>query len=395
MTGSAPFGATRGPTVLWSRPGRKGKVHGLTDRVPAWKQIVLSLVVVAAAGAAWYEQDRLAGWLGFGGASERGVVATRAGVPVIVAPVQVAEDALVLEAVGTGRARRSVMLRVDSAGKVVEMAMRPGERYHEGEILLRLDDTEARLAVELAMTQREEVGRVRDRTERLADTGAVSTVRLREALTAAEIARIEFEQARETLGDRLLRAPFDGVAGFSEVEIGDRVDTSAAIASFDDRSVILVGFDLPEALIGRITPGMAVSATTPAVPGQRFEGKIAEIDSRIAAESRTVRVRVAIDNPDDVLRPGGSFTVRLELPGERYPVVPELALQFARGSLYVWRIQDGVAERVEVRMIRRRSGEVLVEGPLGATDLVVIEGTQRLAPGEDVEIVATDTGGAA
>jgi RND family efflux transporter MFP subunit len=362
-------------------------------QVSTWKQIAISAVLLAAAGAAWHKQESLAAYLGLGERAERASVARDRGVPVIVAPVLMAEDALTPEAVGTGLAQRSVTLMVETAGKVAEMPLRAGRRYEAGDVLLRLDDTEQRLAVALAETRLAEAERVRERMRQLQDSGTAARARLDETRTEAEIARIELEAAREELDDRVLHAPFDGVAGLPDVEAGDWVDTGIEIASFDDRSVILVGFDLPEALIGRIHRGMPVTATTPAVPGRRFEGSISAIDSRIAADSRTARVRVAIPNPEDRLRPGASFTVRLELPGDRYPVVPELALQFAHGTLYVWRIEGETVERVEVRLIRRRGGEVLVEGPLEETDLVVIEGTQRLAPGERVAIVKTAGGG--
>lgn len=155
---------------------------------------------------------------------------------------------------------------------------------------------------------------------------------------------------------RVLRAPFDGVAAIGDLDEGASIDTDTEIARFDDSSVILVEFDLPEALIARIGPGTIVTATTPAAPGERFAGRVVAIDMRIASSSRTVRMRIAFANDDGRLWPGASFIVRPELPGESYPVVPELAVIFSRGSLLVWRAVDGKAEQVRVRMVRRRDG---------------------------------------
>ena len=136
-------------------------------------------------------------------------------------------------------------------------------------------------------------------------------------------------------------------------------------------------------------PGQAVTATSPSAPGASLEGSVSTIDSRISAASRTVKVQVRIPNPDDRLRPGASFTVRLDLSGDTYARVPELAVQFSRGSLNVWRVTDGKAERVEVTLVRRQDGAVLVDGPLAEGDMVVIEGTQRLNPGKAVNVVGT------
>ena len=92
------------------------------------------------------------------------------------------------------------------------------------------------------------------------------------------------------------------------------------------------------------------------------------------------------------MRPGASFTVTLQLPGKTYPLVPELAVQFSRGTLHVWRIRNEKAEQVEIAMIRRQSGAVLVDGPLEAGDLVVVEGTQRLNDGAAVTVLDQEGG---
>jgi len=286
-----------------------------------------------------------------------------------------------------------VTLRAETSGKVAEMALAPGRRFRAGDVVVRLENTAQRLAVKLAETRLAEAERVLARYERLEGTGVAGSATLDERATAAELARIEVEQAREELADRTLRAPFDGVSGLPGLESGDRVESGDAIASFDDRSVLLVEFELPESLLARIEPGMAVSTTTPAVPDRRFAGAVSAIDSRIDPATRTARVRVAVPNEADLLRPGASFTVRLELPGARYPLVPELAVQFSRGALHVWRVRRGRAERVEVELVRRRAGEVLVDGPLAEGERVVVEGTQRLAPGKAVEVIGDDAGG--
>lgn len=356
--------------------------------VSMWKQLALSALLLGGAAALWLWQDAALDWLGHAAAPDSRPGGQRErGVPVIVAPVSKARDDLVLEAVGTGRARHSVTLRTEVAGRVAEVALAPGRRFEMGEPLLRIEDKRQRLALRLAETRLAEAERALGRYERLQGTGAAAAVQLDQAATEAEIARLEVERAREELADRTLRAPFDGVSGLPAVEAGDWIDSGDEVASFDDRSVILVEFDLPEAYLARVDPGMAVTARTPAVPGQGFAGQVAAIDSRVDAVSRTARIRVAVPNPDDLLRPGASFTIRLELRGQFFPVVPELAVQFSRGSLFVWRISDGAAERVEVDLVRRRAGEVLVDGPLAEGDRVVVEGTQRLSPGEAVNVI--------
>lgn len=353
-------------------------------------QVVLSAALVLAAALGWSHRDRIAEAVGLGPAEATAPTAARPrGVPVVVARVGEAADDIVIEAVGTGRARRSVRLLPDASGKIVEMALAPGRRFDAGAVLLRLDDTDQRLALALAEARLAEAGRVLARYEELQSRAVTSTAQLTEVRTAREIAEIERAQAEAALADRTLRAPFPGVAGLPEVEIGDRIDIATEIASFDDRSVILVELEVPERFLARLDETAAVTATTPTRPGERLDGRIAALDSRVDPVSRTARMRVALANAHDRLRPGASFTVRLALPGPTYPSVPELALQVSGGDPHVWRIAEGESRLVPVRLVRRRAGTVLVEGALDIGDAVAVEGVQRLREGRAVEVVGS------
>ncbi|MEL7171648.1 MAG: efflux RND transporter periplasmic adaptor subunit [Pseudomonadota bacterium] len=363
------------------------------EPMATWKQLILAAALAALGWFGWQERETVLAAAGF--APQEEAVAPRslaAGVPVIVAPVEEAADDLVLEIVGSGRAQRTVVLRSRGDGEIVEMALAANRKFKAGDILMQLEDRDERLAVSLAETRLADAERTRTRFEQLSRTGTATTSRLDEVVLAAEIARLELARAREALDDRTLRAPFAGVSGLTAVETGAYVAESDEIARYDDRSVILVEVDIPEIALPRIRLGLAVSATTPSVPGQRFEGTVEAIDSQVDASNRTARLRVAIPNPDDTLRPGASFTVRLALPGDRYPSVPELAVQFSRGTVHVWRVAEGKAEQVPVEMVARRDGRVLVNGPLAPGERVIVEGTQRLRPGRAVS-VQQDAGG--
>jgi multidrug efflux pump subunit AcrA (membrane-fusion protein) len=97
-------------------------------------------------------------------------------------------------------------------------------------------------------------------------------------------------------------------------------------------------------------------------------------------------VRARIDNREDRLRTGMSFTIRLPLAGERFPSVPSVAVQWDRTGSYVWRVDGDKAERVQVRVLKREDEWVLVDAPLARDDLIVVEGVQRLRPGRLVQV---------
>lgn len=366
-------------------------VQPKADMTSFWKQLALCAVLIVGVATAWqYRADLTAFWsASFAAPSVPQPRADRqTGTPVIVAETTVMQDDRTLSAIGTGFALRSITLRAPSGGEIIEFNIAPGVRFSEGDTLLKLEEANERFAVSLAEARFTRARADRNRFRRLQDSGAAATARLEEVETDFQIAQIELERAQEALDKRVLRAPFDGITGLASVENGDRIATDDPIVSFDDRSRILVEFDLPEALLGRVSIGLGVTATTPSVEGRRFEGEINAIDSRVNAATRTARVRAAFDNTADLLRPGASFALQLDLPGARYPAVPELALQFSEGALHVWRVSDaGAAERVEVRLVRRSAGLVIVDGPLAEGDQVVVEGTQRLRSGRAVQVL--------
>lgn len=353
-----------------------------------WRQLLLAALIAGLAYFVWTNEGKVRDFFGLAAEEVPRYNRAATATPVIAAKVGEAEDQLTYELVGTGRALRSVMLRSKGAGLVTSASFSAGAEFASGDVLMTLDDHDQRNALALAEARLAEAQRVLERQEKLVSIGASTGARVDEARTAAEIAVLEVEAARRALDDRTMRAPFDGVTGLAQVDTGDRVESDASIASFDDNSAVLVEFELPEALLSRITSGMDVSASTPSWPDRRFNGEVSAIDTRVDPESRTARVRILLPNDEGLLRPGGSFTVRLELPGETYPTVPELALQFSQGGLRVWRIEGDQVQPVDLRMVRRRAESVLVDGELVPGDTIVIEGTQRLSAGRKVQIVA-------
>lgn len=353
--------------------------------------IARQLLVLAGLAAllivGWFGATTLFGREGDGTGGEGPAEEAAVPAPVIVEEVRFASDAAILEAVGTGAARAAVELYPESAGRVTEVSFVAGQDVEAGDPLLRLDAEEEELAVELAQVHIDDARQRLDRYERAAPSGAVSTGEVDAARTDLSAARVELAQAELALRRRTLVAPFSGVTGIPEVDVGDRVTEATVVGTLDDRSTLLVGFEVPEAFAYGVEEGRELTLTTWARPGESFTGDVESIGSRLDEVSRTLRVRAAVPNEDDRLRPGMSFSIRLPLAGDRFPSVPAIAVQWDRDGAFVWRIVDATAERVFASVLKRSEGWVLLDAPLEAGDLVVVEGVQRLRPGREVEVV--------
>lgn len=358
-------------------------------------QVGLFTVILALAGGIWVlRQDAgevLSALIGQDAPTRDGMSAKPPhAVPVIVGRVDGAPNDVIVSAVGTARARRSVMLYPKSDGVVVGMESKAGDRVSRNDPVFHLDPARAKLAVDIARQNLVEARRLLERAAQLRQRNVNSEARVEDARTVVERTELQLQQAEKTLDDLTVRAPFDGVVGLPRIDVGERVTTATAVVSIDMRREMLLEFEVPEAYVSRIATGDDVAAHTPSHADRTFPGKIEYIDSRVEPTSRTIKVRAVVPNPDDLLRPGMSFVVDLHLPGKTYPTVPELALQWRKGESYVWLVRDGKAERVAVRSIKRLNSIILVDGPLRTGELVVVEGVQRLRPGRPVAYSAPD-----
>jgi RND family efflux transporter MFP subunit len=377
---------TRAKPKTKAEPARRQLGGGL--------QLVLLLMLLGGAVALWAGREQVsivfAGFSGTEPNAKTGKGKKQRTVPVVVARVsELANDAIV-SAIGTGRARRSVMLFPEASGEIRHVFVRAGTRLSKGQPILRLDSRDAELAVKVAKTRLVETDRLMKRSEQLLKKKINSQANLDDASNLVDRAELELQQAEEALADREVKAPFDGVVGISKVELGDRISPSTPIVTIDDRSELIVEFEVPEQFLTLLAIGQKVAAQTPSFQGREFEGVIEDIDSRIDPTSRTVIVRAKIPNKQDLLRPGLSFVVDLIIPGKIYPSVHELALQWRKGISYVWRVRNQKAEKVPVRSVKRLNSTILIEGDVSKDDLVVVEGVQRLRPGRPVQFSMPD-----
>ena len=301
---------------------------------------------------------------------------------VLVEPVTLTEDRVRVRLIGTGEAAKSASIHPSVTGEVAAIAFKAEQRVEKDQMLLRLDDKHQRLAVRLTQVAVEEATRQYERLEKLAPTGAASQSRVETAYSELEAARVRHAQAKADLADRTVVAPFAGVIGLTDIEPGDRINESTMIATLDDRRDILVTFDLPEAYAGRVRIGDTLTLRPWTMQERTLTGVVSTLGSRIDPVTRSLRVKAKIDNTDDMLRPGTSFEVEIAFTGRAYPAVREVAVLWSRDGAYLWRVVDGKADKVLVKIVRRDGGRILVDGALAEGDNVVVEGVQGLRKGQ-------------
>ncbi|TPP11427.1 efflux RND transporter periplasmic adaptor subunit [Rhizobium glycinendophyticum] len=306
---------------------------------------------------------------------------------VAIQPVSTAVVNDRLNAIGDGEAVDAVTVMPQASGTIEQILVTSGQRVKKGDVIARLDsDEQVILRDQAAVALRSAT----ERAESYNNLKSFSRLDVLDAQIAREQAELQVRTAELNLKRRDIVAPIDGVIGIIAVSVGDNVTNSSAIVSLDNRAQLLVDFWAPERFAVAVKPGMPVEASSVARPGQRFSGAIDAVDNRVDQASRTIRVRARIDNPDDVLRAGMSFSVTMAFPGDRYPAVNPLAVQWDGQGSFVWQIVENKSVKTRVRIIQRNSDQVLIDAALKEGDVVAIEGLQRVREGGAVEVANAD-----
>lgn len=315
-------------------------------------------------------------------------------IPVFVTETKLATIEDRIEALGTLRANESVELTASVTETVTAINFDDGDRVKADQVLVQMTNNEEQAQLREARVTVDEAKRQYERIKSLRAQKSASESQLDEQQRVWEANRARLAAIESRLADRLIRAPFAGVVGLRNVSIGALVEPGDVITTLDDDSVMKLDFSIPAVYLAVLEPGIPVTAITRAWQGQRFEGRVKSIDSRVDPVTRTVIVRALLSNPDHALRPG--MLMQVELSGQQREsiVIPEecLVAQGLKQFVFVVKPADNTVERREISIGARRPGEVEVIKGLAANELVVTDGTLKLRAGAKVSIRARDDG---
>jgi membrane fusion protein (multidrug efflux system) len=295
-----------------------------------------------------------------------------------------------LQAIGTAQARESIVLTPKVADTIRRIRFESGDRVRAGQVLVEMSSVEQ--AADLAEVQAANQAAQEDlrRTQELFNRGFASQARLDTVQAAAEAAQARLNAGGSRIADRTIRAPFAGVVGLRLASPGQYVRPGDQIGTLDDTSEIKLDFTVTETQIARVTQGVELVARTAAYPDREFTGAIANVDTRVDASTRTVRIRAILPNDDGALRPGMLMTVDVRSNPREALAIPEIAILDQIDGAYVYRVvaREGVTavELVRIRTGQRAGGMAEVLEGLNTGDQVITEGVQSVRPGQPVQL---------
>lgn len=305
-----------------------------------------------------------------------------------------------VELTGGLESRRQSLVASEVSGLVVELERREGETARRGQPLARLRRTVAELRLRAAEGDLEEARALlelartnRQRAQQLFEEKVFSQAQLDDALSQYDanqgrVARLEAETARlaDELDRTVVRAPFDGVVVAEHTAVGEWIDAGDPVVEMVDMASLEIALEVPEQYFAGLAAGEPVTVVVPALGGEELTGKVRAVVPKADARARTFPLKVAVSDPDGRLGVGMLARVRLPVGAPRESVVvPKDAVVTQGSGRFVFRLDaDDRAEQVAVRVGDGVGEWVAVSGGVAAGDRVVVQGNERLQPGQAV-----------
>ncbi|PYQ10662.1 MAG: efflux transporter periplasmic adaptor subunit [Acidobacteria bacterium] len=301
-----------------------------------------------------------------------------------------------LSAIGTVAAVHGVTVSADLPGLVETIAFDSGRTVHEGEVLLRLDTRQEQAQLTAAEAQSGLTRLNLDRARGLREEGIISQADYDRAAAEYEQAKAKAGEIRATIARKTIRAPFSGMLGIRQVNLGQFLNGGTPIVPLQALQPIYVNFAVPQQEVGRLRLDGEVRVTAEGMGSGGFAGRITAIDSVVDEATRNVQVQATLPNRDGRLRPG-MFVQAEVLLGARNAAVtlPASSVAYAPYGDSVFIVGDvkgpngetyrGVRQQF-VKLGGTRGDQVAIVSGLEAGQEVVTSGVFKLRNGVAVHV---------
>jgi membrane fusion protein (multidrug efflux system) len=181
--------------------------------------------------------------------------------------------------------------------------------------------------------------------------------------------------------DKNIIAPFDGVLGYRGIT-GDILGSdNSIIITLDDNSIIYSDLKIPETFAPFIKKGLPIVASFSGSKNRTYNGKVYAVSSRINAETRSLLIRVMIENENSELIPGSLLEVVINYNERNSLGIPDTSLMIVGNKTYVYKVsEDNIADKTEIEIGIRDDGFIEVISGLSEGETIVAEGLKKVRP---------------
>lgn len=277
-----------------------------------------------------------------------------------------------------------------TSGVALAVLVEEGQQVQAGQPLVRLDPDRARLSLAQSEAQMRKLENNYQRAQKLVGQQMVSAADVDQLRYDVENARAQYRLAALELSYTTVVAPISGVIASRSIKTGNFVQINTPIFRIVDNARLEATLNVPERELATLRAGQPVTLLADALPGQRFAGKVDRIAPVVDSGSGTFRVVSSFDGGTQSLQPGMFGRIRIDYDQRANAlVVPRVAL-LDDGEPAVFRVRDGKASRVAVKVGYAEGAWVEIREGLASGDQVVTAGKVALRDGTDVQVIAPD-----
>jgi membrane fusion protein, multidrug efflux system len=235
-----------------------------------------------------------------------------------------------VEAIGTVEAVHGVTIAADLPGLVSRIEFQSGKKVRAGDVLVRLDTRQEQAQLAAADAQRSLTTVNLERMKGLRDKGVTSQAEFDRAAAEHKEAAARTGETQATIGRKTVRAPFSGVLGIRQVNLGQYLKPGDPIVELQSLDPVYVNFSVPQQQLGDLSIGADVHVTAQGIEKSAPTGTITAINSIVDEATRNIQVQATLANADGKLRPG-MFVEAQVVVGASTPVValPASAISYA------------------------------------------------------------------
>jgi len=368
--------------------------------------------------------------------AEPAAKAEASALPVKVVPVKRGDLVMRLESPGEAYTERNIVLKTEVTGTIKNLNAKEGKHVRAGDVLVEIDDQEYRLKWERSealrlrylsdllldkqfappskemdaasaerirkaeqdfskaaslygqgMISREELEKAKRSYESLLIESGVKQEEVMAAVKGLTQAEIDAKIAQLELDRTKIRAPFAGIISDIKVSPQEYISAGRELFTLVDISRIKVQARVLESEIGKMKVGYEAALRFSAYPGKIFKGHVEAVSPIINPEDRTCAVHIAVDNPQEEIKPG--MHAEVEIAADIYKdrlLVPQESVLVRGGRKLVFVVEEGLAKwrYIEVGLENKDSAEVLDGVKEG--EMVIIEGHFTLAHDARVQV---------
>ena len=250
-----------------------------------------------------------------------------------------------LSAVGSITAAKGVVVSNDAPGTVAHIYFESGAQVRQGQTLVDLDTSVERAQLASSRARVDLATLTVNRSRALVKSDAISQSQADSDESALKTSTTDANALAAQIDRKIVRAPFSGRLGIREINLGQYLNSGTRITVLEAIDTVYVDFTLPQQRLGELKIGLAVRVAIEGTEGAPREGTIAAIDPSVDSTTRTIKVRAAVPNKEETLRPGMFANVSVVLPDQgNFVTIPVTALVHASYGDSVFVVEDKKVE---------------------------------------------------